>query len=250
MKKRFSFRILALILTLSSMLMLSGCEGFTPPDYGGDFDPCYGQGFCPDGNCMWGGVCAVASTTTVEQPPSISPAISDIFINEDSSGNFIDLNGHDQSGDNELGGWAFVGADPNMLTITIGTDNLANIVPVQDASGQTSVTFILSDIAGLSAQQTISVFIKDINDAPVITSSPVSTATVGQQYSYSIAAVDNEGDALIFGLTRRPSGMTIDGSGTVLWTPTSGQVGTHEVTVKVKDRDNADNVQKFQIVVS
>ena len=207
------------MVLLSTILLLSGCQGgcYPPPPNGSGSDPCFGQGTCPDGSCRFGGVCP--DVEEPDEPPVITPPISDIYIDEDSGGFSIDLGNYEQAEDNQIAGWAHIGGDPSLFSISISADDFVNLIPEQDAFGQTSVTFVLSDVAGLSSQQTVSIFIRNINDDPVILSDAPTTATVDQEYLYSIIALDVDGDILIYGLTRKPSGMTIDGSGTIRWTP-------------------------------
>jgi len=125
MKK--GFKILPIFL-LSSMLLLMGCECYQAPDYGSNYDPCQGQNYCPDGSCMWGGECEDDDEGVAVEPPSISPTISDVFLDEDSSGVTISLDNYENEGDADLAGWAFIGADPNFITATLRNDNL-NIHP-------------------------------------------------------------------------------------------------------------------------
>ncbi|MBU4473523.1 MAG: putative Ig domain-containing protein [Candidatus Omnitrophica bacterium] len=74
------------------------------------------------------------------------------------------------------------------------------------------------------------------NQAPTITSTQITTATVDELYTYDVDATDLDGDTLTYSLTTNPSGMTIDStSGLINWTPTSAQIGDHNVTVEVSD---------------
>ncbi|MBL0175093.1 MAG: putative Ig domain-containing protein [Ignavibacteria bacterium] len=85
------------------------------------------------------------------------------------------------------------------------------------------------------------------SNAPKITSAPRSTARVGELYSYD---ADARGEpAPHFMLVKGPSGMTIDSlSGLVSWTPTAGQVGTQNVTVRAGNANGTDE-QAYQIQV-
>ena len=86
-----------------------------------------------------------------------------------------------------------------------------------------------------------------VNQAPVIASTPVTSAIKGQLYSYDVNATDPDGDTLTYSLTTKPSGMTINSStGLISWTPTSN--GIFNVTVKVSDGKLSDT-QSFTITV-
>jgi sugar lactone lactonase YvrE len=95
-----------------------------------------------------------------------------------------------------------------------------------------------TDSRGLSAvSNPVRVTVRQMNHAPRITSSPPSLAArVGREWSYSVEAVDADGDALNFSLAQAPAGMGIDAlSGQILWTPAAGQEGAAEVDVRATD---------------
>jgi len=72
------------------------------------------------------------------------------------------------------------------------------------------------------------------NQAPTITSTQITAATVDELYTYDVDAADPDGDTLTFSLTTKPTGMTINSTtGLISWTPTS--TGDYEVTVRVSD---------------
>src|SRR5205807_8426300 len=89
------------------------------------------------------------------------------------------------------------------------------------------------------------------NHAPVIASTPVTSATVGQPYSYDVDATDPDvGDTLTFSLTTAPAGMTIDPTtGLIQWTPTAAQSGDHAVVVRVQDAAGLLATQSFTLTV-
>jgi len=88
------------------------------------------------------------------------------------------------------------------------------------------------------------------NQSPTITSTPITTATVDELYTYDVNATDPDGDPLTYSLTTSPTGMAIDSTtGVINWTPTSGQIGYNDVTVKVSDGELLDT-QSFVITVN
>ena len=87
------------------------------------------------------------------------------------------------------------------------------------------------------------------NGAPIITSTPVKTATESAKYTYDVDATDPDGDTLIFSLITKPGGMSISSStGIISWTPASAQLGLNKVTVNVSD-SNLTALQSFNITV-
>jgi len=89
-----------------------------------------------------------------------------------------------------------------------------------------------------------------INKPPVITSTPVTTAKVGVEYSYNVFATDPNGDSLTYSLLAFPNGMTINSStGLITWIPTNNQVREYEVEIEVSDGE-LSVTQVFTITVS
>jgi hypothetical protein len=81
----------------------------------------------------------------------------------------------------------------------------------------------------------------------VITSTPVTVATVGELYSYDVEATGYP--APVYSLTSYPSGMTIDpNSGLIEWTPAAA--GDFDVNVKAANDQPPDANQAFTITVS
>jgi len=89
------------------------------------------------------------------------------------------------------------------------------------------------------------------NREPVITSTPIGYAEVGEKYGYNVEASDDDiGDVLTFSLSQRPDGMVIDQqTGVISWTPTMSQLGEQSVTVAVSD-GKASKTQIFKITVT
>ncbi len=88
------------------------------------------------------------------------------------------------------------------------------------------------------------------NHAPVFTSTPGVQAEVGSAYAYTAQASDADGDTLSYSLALAPAGMTIQAaSGSISWTPTTAQLGTQVVIVRVSDGQTSAE-QAFQIGVS
>jgi len=93
------------------------------------------------------------------------------------------------------------------------------------------------------------VTVTEVNHDPEITSAPVTSATVGELYTYDVAATDDDGDPLRFSLMGAPAGMAIDqDTGMVTWTP-DGE-GDFPVVVKVNDNRGGSASQSFSISVS
>ena len=107
------------------------------------------------------------------------------------------------------------------------------------SAGQTlTVRYTLKSKSGATGWISLeSAVLQQANLAPNITSLAITDVREGLDYSYDVDAVDvNVLDNLTYVLTEAPIGMSIDSaSGLISWTPTSAQVGDHNVAVTVLD---------------
>ena len=150
---------------------------------------------------------------------------------------------------------------PLSYTITAGPANgaLAGVapelryIPRANFHGTDTFAYDVSDGEGGTAAATVSIRVSQVNDAPTITSVPVPAAATRRQYACDVNAIDpDEGDELTYSLVEKPAGMSVDPtSGRIEWTPTSDQVGSHHVVVKVTDSDAtpASDTQSFFVAV-
>lgn len=90
------------------------------------------------------------------------------------------------------------------------------------------------------------------NSHPTVTSTPPTSATEGQPYTYDVGASDPDStDALTYSLTTAPTGMSIDpASGLIEWTPAASHVPSVQVVVQVLDGKGGSATQSFTINVT
>jgi choice-of-anchor C domain-containing protein len=143
---------------------------------------------------------------------------------------------------------------PAGMTID-STTGLISWTPTDVQAGPQNVTVRVTDPGGLTDEQSFSITVSappPVNLPPAFTSSPITTATVGQPYTYDAGATDtNTGDTLTFSLPAAPAGMGINpATGLISWTPTNTQVGSQAVTVRVTDPGGLTDEQSFSITVS
>ena len=121
------------------------------------------------------------------------------------------------------------------MTINAST-GLIEWTPDNSDVGTHSVTVRVEDTLLAFDTQAFTVTVANVNDAPTITSTPITVATEGSPYSYDVDADDPDvGDTLTFSLDTAPSGMAIDPeTGVIQWTP-ARDAGDHPVTVTVTD---------------
>jgi VCBS repeat-containing protein len=124
---------------------------------------------------------------------------------------------------------------PTSGALTLNQDGSFDYTPNADFNGSDSFTYVANDGALNSNPATVSITVNPVNDAPVITSTPVEEASVNAEYQYQVTAMDAEGDAITFALDAGPAGMAMDAAGLVTWTPTLFDLGDHTVTVSASD---------------
>jgi cellulose biosynthesis protein BcsQ len=139
--------------------------------------------------------------------------------------------------------------------VIINTNNTLNYIPNDNFSGSDSFTYTTGDSAGETSKAAVNVTVTAVNDAPVITSKPVSTAMMTVQYVYDVNAVDpDSNDSLVYSLKRKPQGMTIDqATGLIQWMPSNfADSNRVEVEVEVTDANivPASDTQRFFVQVN
>ncbi|MDX9954108.1 MAG: putative Ig domain-containing protein [Anaerolineae bacterium] len=148
---------------------------------------------------------------------------------------------------------------PAWLTLTDHGDGTATLsgTPTNAQVGDHAVVLHVTDSAGLSAEQTFTVTVTNVNDAPTFTSTPVTAATQGMLYTATVTATDPDlvyGDALTLTATTLPGWLTLtdhgDGTATLSGTPSSADGGSHTVVLRVTDSGELFDTQTFTISVS
>lgn len=114
--------------------------------------------------------------------------------------------------------------------------------------GLNDVTLRATD-GTLHVDQTFKVDVKNVNDAPEFTSTPITSTDQGALYKYIVNAEDPDGDAVSFSGIQVPSWLTFDGQTRELTgTPDGSEIGFHNVTLRVTD-GSLETDQSFQIEV-
>ncbi|MBI3245681.1 MAG: VCBS repeat-containing protein [Deltaproteobacteria bacterium] len=139
---------------------------------------------------------------------------------------------------------------PNWLTP--GLNNFRTNTLAPDDDGADKFVYKATDGSLDSNEATVFITVRQPNAPPKIISTPLAAATVGLPYLHVVRAIDPDvGDELTFALIAAPAGMTIDpATGLLRWTPTSGQLGGNNVTVRVEDRGGLTDFQIFTVQVS
>ena len=101
-----------------------------------------------------------------------------------------------------------------------------------------------------STTQSFTIVVTSDNNAPVFTSTPVTTGKEGVAYSYTVTASDPDGDSVTISATTIPTSWLSFTNNVLSGTPGSSDVGSHDVVLTATDSRDATTTQSFTIVVS
>ncbi len=124
-------------------------------------------------------------------------------------------------------------SNPQHGTLTATVDPYTYIyTPAQDYNGVDTFTFAMTDDDGaVSNVATVTILVTAVHHAPLITSRPITVATVGNQYTYQVTVTADS--PVTYALVKAPEGMTMSSTGLVQWLPE--EEGYAEVTLSVSD---------------
>ncbi|MGI2059880.1 beta strand repeat-containing protein, partial [Shewanella baltica] len=140
---------------------------------------------------------------------------------------------------------------PSWLSFNPATGVLSG-TPTNADVGSHAVSLKATDAGSLSAEQSFTLVVTNVNDAPVITSTALTGATQDVAYSYSFTASDDDvGDVLSFSAVTKPSWLSFNpATGVLSGTPTNADVGSHAVSLKATDAGSLSAEQSFTLVVT
>ena len=124
--------------------------------------------------------------------------------------------------------------------------------------GVHSVKLIVADYDGASDTQEFFVTVKEVNQPPSFTSTPVTQAEPGETYTYAITTNDpnlpNGDELTISYVSPLPAWLTLtdhgDGTATLAGTPDRSDGGEHAIQLKVTDLEGEMAEQNFTIEVT
>ncbi|WP_169726061.1 Ig-like domain-containing protein [Aestuariibacter salexigens] len=134
-----------------------------------------------------------------------------------------------------------------------GNGDIATLSYLPNADFNGTDEFVLTVSDGIdSIEQTISVTVNPVNDAPVISGSPATSVNVGELYSFTPTASDVDSASLTFSETGLPSWAAFSTTtGTLSGTPSADDVDSYDgIVITVTDDENlSDSLASFSIVV-
>ncbi|SHG54434.1 Putative Ig domain-containing protein [Fodinibius roseus] len=120
--------------------------------------------------------------------------------------------------------------------------------PSYNQSGSYNIELQVSDgNGGGTNTQSYTLEVNNNNRSPSIDSSPPTSATEGNSYSYSIEASDPDGQNLTYSMDTGPGWLSLSGS-TLSGNPGYNATGSYDVTISVSDGNDSDS-QSFTITV-
>ena len=119
--------------------------------------------------------------------------------------------------------------------------------PTFEQAGPYPVTFTVSD-GSLTDTESITITVTDLNRAPELGAVGDKSVAEGSPLTFSLSAIDQDGQALTYSSTALPAGATLTGAN-FAWTPTFEQAGTYPVTFTVSDGVLTDT-EAISIIVS
>lgn len=134
------------------------------------------------------------------------------------------------------------------------------VKPKSNANGSVLITAKVTDDGSNvapnvnSITRTFTLTITPVNDPPVITSTPMLIAIVGEVYQYEITASDvDDGDVLTTTVTQKPAWLTLTSQGAGKWllkgTPPANAGGDSILKLQVKDVGGLSTLQDYTLIV-
>ena len=191
-----------------------------------------------------------SETATVEITIS---AVNDAPVADNQSLNLLEdgsvdlvLSGQDIDGD-PLNYQIVVHPSVGSLT---GTAPNLTYIPIADASGSDSFSFIVNDSLADSALATVNLTIQPVNDAPTVTDLSLTTSE-DSALDLVLAANDLEGDTLTYSIVTGPGFGSLSGTAPNLsYLSNPNQNGTDTFTYLVNDGEFDSTVATVQIEVT
>ena len=138
---------------------------------------------------------------------------------------------------------------PAWLNFTANTGVLSG-TPTNDDVGPHVVKLRVND-GTVDVDQDFTISVSNINDAPTITGTPMTSAVEGVAYSFTVIGGDIDvGASLSYLLSNQPTWLSVNASGVVSGTPENNDVGTaSNIVVSVTDGSETTSLPSFTISV-
>ena len=141
---------------------------------------------------------------------------------------------------------------PAWLNFNNGTGQLSGTPTNSDVRTYSNIIIRVSDGTATAALPAFSLTVTNVNDAPTITGSPITSVGAGAAYSFAPTAMDIDGDTLTFNVSNLPSWATFNNTtGRISGTPSESNVGTYgNIVISVSDGRATAQLVPFSITVN
>jgi RHS repeat-associated protein len=133
--------------------------------------------------------------------------------------------------------------------MTVSAAGLVQFTPTNAQVGPHAVSIRVTD-GRFPVVQEYTLLVANVNDDPVITSTPVLLTPRGLAYRYQVVATDEDNDALTYSLTQAPVGMTVSTGGVITWPDDGHRSNNQSVALVVSDGHDGTATQTWSITIT
>jgi len=193
------------------------------------------------------------SFTVENRAPNLTSSINNLTWAEDTiylfniSRNFTDADGNTLT-------WSVTTAQNITIAINQTTGNVS-LTPNANFTGIVYVNFTATDGINTTKSNEVILNVTNVNDAPTVNSTPITSAIESVTYTYTATGNDidptNDTANLQYFLKTAPAGMIINSTtGIIMWVPSFNKTGINPIEVAVNDTSGANGTQIFNITVN
>ena len=139
---------------------------------------------------------------------------------------------------------------PSWLYLTL--DGILEGTPENGDVGTHEVQVRVTDLSGESDELSLTIVVKNTNDAPIVLAGPLGFATQDMLYEQQLEYEDIDlihGDKLRFSAVNLPEWLKLTPEGLLTGTPSNADVGVHELVVQAIDKGKLTAEQSYAIEV-
>ena len=190
-----------------------------------------------------------APIVNIDPEMSVSSSSDNLSANEDSP---FSLQLHVADDDLQYGDKLTFSAVqlPSWLYLTL--DGVLEGTPENGDVGTHEVQVRVTDLSGESDELSLTIVVKNTNDAPIVLAGPLGFATQDMLYEQQLEYEDIDlihGDKLRFSAVNLPEWLKLTPEGLLTGTPSNADVGVHELVVQAIDKGKLTAEQSYSVEV-
>lgn len=191
----------------------------------------------------------MVSVNNVDAGMSVSSSPDKLLANEDSP---FSMQLHVTDDDLQYGDKLTFSAVllPSWLYLTL--DGVLEGTPENGDVGAHEVQVRVTDLSGKSDELSLTIVVKNTNDAPTVLAGPLGFATQDMLYEQQLDYEDidiTHGDKLRFSAVTLPEWLKLTPEGLLTGTPSNADVGIHDLVVQATDEGKLSDEQSYAIEV-